>query len=250
MKKRIIVLTPMYTGSTLLFNLIREVYNYFGLIDYVISGFRIDFAQLTQIVKKIQIGKLNSEKLIFLSKAHYFSEVESSLEHADFIVGAKRDFRDVLATTIRRGENLISVSPLEYIPNILEYIGDLYTNKHPFQYDYMFFYEKYKTYPFDVIEEVIEQLEFEANHKCIKWVFDRVEYQIPQKESEFNEYLWTQHHIGPHKGQIGTYKLVFEEDDLYLINERLIPRMEKFYPEIFNNDWGIGNESTVMGSFK
>ncbi len=196
----ILVAGMSQSGSTLLFNIIRNC--------YIQNGHKVNSILSTNGTTKS--GYIN------IMKCHGY---EFILHHiSNLIITPIRDLRDCVASTKQRNPTFKNGNVIEIGRNNLRWYNDW--KKHS---NYEFKYEDYKNNPMKILREVSKVLKLELDDEALKIVHAEVESlptnkNLPeiQDGSEALNPLWcdtllSKHHI-TNGGKIGGYDRLTENE--------------------------------------
>lgn len=202
-QKNIVIAGMTQSGSTLLFNIVRQYYENKSL-RVVSANYRSH---------TIYIGD------VLIMKVHHYSRNIHKL--ADIIFSTKRDIRDATASFYRKSQNKNKFIDKNFTQYVTENT-DLYNAWREYS-NYEFVYESYKKDPVNTIIEIVKTLGEKISKKDAKTIQHSIEAMkdeksLPNKDDSSNYYkktFFTKAHI-TNTGVKGYLKTLSKEQIRYI----------------------------------
>jgi hypothetical protein len=208
--KNIIVGGMPQAGSTLCFNLIREMIEENG------SGVHVKLGNTSSNYKKegSKTGKVDYN----LVKSHI--QIPGNF---DYKINVRRDIRDSVASNKRKDPSFLGGNVMEIAKRNIDWYNEFVGISN-----YEFVYENYKNNPNNIIKEISFILGFNLDDNQINNVIDRAEslkdknlsYTHEWSNDMFNKTLMSQIHITSNKGKIGGYKDTLTEQEIKNLEDK------------------------------
>ena len=207
--KNVIVGGMPQAGSTLCFNLIREMVEINGMGVQVRLG------------GKSQYSKAGSE-----SKRIDYSMVKNHTNmggNFQIKINVRRDIRDSVASNKRKDPNFLNGNVINIADRNLSWYNSFVGSAN-----YEFVYEDYKSEPLKTMVELNDLFGFELSEEQLQEVINISENIQNQDLSEshqwghpmWNKTLMSEKHITSNKGKIGGYKDTLTEAEIKLLEDK------------------------------
>lgn len=215
--KNIIVGGMPQAGSTLCFNLIREMIEANGMGVQVKLGSR-----------KAKYSKKGEEtKLVDYNLVKTHARMGNKFHHT---INVRRDIRDSVASNKRKDPKFMGGDVMKIAKRNMGW----YNQYLPIS-DYEFVYEHYKADPLTTMRALNNLFGFELNDKELMVVIDKAEGLKDEKLSHTHEWghamwdktLMSEIHITSNKGKVGGYKDTLTKEE--------IAKLEKNYGDWLKN---------------
>lgn len=196
-------------GSTLAFNLIREMIELNGMGVQVRLGGRTRYKKKGDTTKSIDYSMVKNHTSIGVNFTH--------------IINVKRDIRDSVASNKRKDPKFLNGN----VTDIAKRNMDWY-NQYVSIADYEFVYEDYKADPLKTMRALSKLFGFNLGDKSLNKIVDKAEGLKDQNLSYTHEWghamwdktLMSQIHITSNKGKIGGYKDTLSTEEIDCLNKK------------------------------